>query len=41
MKFAEQLQAGTAVYPGVGHVPNEDVPDQVTADLVSFWKELA
>lgn len=40
-KFARQLQARTAVYPGVGHVPNEDVPAQVTADLVNFWKELA
>ncbi|MRH91539.1 alpha/beta fold hydrolase [Nocardia sp. SYP-A9097] len=40
-KFARQLQARTAVYPGIGHVPNEDVPAQVTADLVSFWKELA
>ncbi|WP_067568139.1 alpha/beta fold hydrolase [Nocardia acidivorans] len=41
VKFAEQLQARTAVYPGYGHVPNEDVPDQVSADLVSFWKEQA
>lgn len=40
-KFAEQLQAKTAVYPGIGHVPNEVVPEQVTADLVNFWKELA
>ncbi len=40
-EFARQLRAGTAVYPGIGHVPNEDVPAQVTADLVNFWKELA
>ncbi|WP_218719146.1 MULTISPECIES: alpha/beta fold hydrolase [unclassified Nocardia] len=39
--FARQLRARTAVYPGIGHVPNEDVPAQVTADLVNFWRELA
>lgn len=39
--FARQLGARTAVYPGIGHVPNEDVPAQVTADLVNFWKGLA
>lgn len=40
-KFAAALGAKTAVYHGHGHVPNEDVPEQVTADLVDFWKELA
>ncbi|WP_327140303.1 alpha/beta fold hydrolase [Nocardia sp. NBC_01327] len=40
-KFAQQLQARTAVYRGSGHVPNETVPDQVSADLVNFWEELA
>ncbi|MFE3099588.1 alpha/beta fold hydrolase [Nocardia tengchongensis] len=40
-EFAEQLHARTAVYPGSGHVPNEDVPDRVCADLVTFWKERA
>ncbi|WP_169813094.1 alpha/beta fold hydrolase [Nocardia jejuensis] len=40
-KFAAQLQAGTAVYHGVGHVPNEDVPEQVSADLVKFWRQNA
>ncbi|WP_067824932.1 alpha/beta fold hydrolase [Nocardia inohanensis] len=40
-RFAAQLGARTAVYHGVGHVPNEDVPEQVCADLISFWKELA
>ncbi|MFD3458526.1 alpha/beta fold hydrolase [Nocardia fluminea] len=39
--FARQLHARTAVYPGIGHVPNEDVPAQVAADLVNFWKEPA
>ncbi|WP_327153459.1 alpha/beta fold hydrolase [Nocardia sp. Root136] len=39
--FARRLRAETAVYPGIGHVPNEDVPAQVAADLVNFWKELA
>ncbi|WP_169336868.1 alpha/beta fold hydrolase [Nocardia niigatensis] len=40
-RFAAQLSAKTAVYPGSGHVPNEDVPAQVSADLVTFWKEQA
>ncbi|MEV0466018.1 alpha/beta hydrolase [Nocardia tengchongensis] len=40
-EFANQLHAQTAVYPGSGHVPNEDVPDRVCADLVTFWKERA
>lgn len=40
-EFAKQLHARTAVYPGSGHVPNEDVPDRVCADLVTFWKERA
>lgn len=40
-RFAAQLGAKTAVYPGSGHVPNEDVPDRVCADLVTFWKERA
>ncbi|MFD7844807.1 alpha/beta fold hydrolase [Nocardia sp. NPDC059764] len=40
-RFAAQLGAQTAVYPGSGHVPNEDVPDRVCADLVTFWKERA
>ncbi|NNH70404.1 alpha/beta hydrolase [Nocardia uniformis] len=36
-RFAEQLGARRAVYPGVGHLPNEDRPEQVCADLVDFW----
>ncbi|MEV6773790.1 alpha/beta hydrolase [Nocardia sp. NPDC051030] len=40
-KFAEQLGARTAVFHGSGHVPNEDVPEQVCAELVKFWRELA
>ncbi|MGW4354912.1 alpha/beta fold hydrolase [Nocardia sp. NPDC004582] len=40
-RFAAQLHAKTAVYPGSGHVPNEDVSDRVCADLVTFWKERA
>ncbi|MEC3957563.1 alpha/beta hydrolase [Nocardia sp. CDC153] len=39
-RFAEQLNAKTVVFPGSGHVPNEDVPEQVSAALVNFWKEL-
>ncbi|MFC9995205.1 alpha/beta fold hydrolase [Nocardia sp. NPDC127526] len=39
--FAAQLHAETAVYHGVGHLPNEDVPAQVCADLVKFWEETA
>ncbi|MFD6104633.1 hypothetical protein ACFWFQ_18410 [Nocardia salmonicida] len=44
IKFSPPLlvaEVGTVVYPGIGHVPNEDVPAQVTADLVNFWKEPA
>ncbi|MTE15834.1 alpha/beta fold hydrolase [Nocardia aurantiaca] len=40
-KFAKELNAKTAVYHGSGHVPNEDVPARVCADLVTFWKEQA
>ncbi|WP_228001641.1 alpha/beta fold hydrolase [Nocardia australiensis] len=40
-KLAEELQARTAVYPGSGHVPNEEVPEKVSADLVNFWSQLA
>ncbi|WP_194820051.1 alpha/beta fold hydrolase [Nocardia sp. XZ_19_385] len=36
-RFAEQLGARRVRYPGVGHLPNEDVPQQVCADLVEFW----
>ncbi|MBL1074286.1 alpha/beta fold hydrolase [Nocardia sp. 2] len=39
--FAAQLHAATAEYPGSGHLPNEEVPEQVSADLVTFWRELA
>lgn len=37
--FAAALGARTAVYPGVGHLPNEERPDEVCADLVRFWTE--
>ncbi|QLY27546.1 alpha/beta hydrolase [Nocardia huaxiensis] len=40
-RFAAQLDARTAEYPGSGHVPNEDVPERVCADLVNFWRETA
>ncbi|WP_405496977.1 alpha/beta fold hydrolase [Nocardia sp. NBC_00511] len=40
-RFAAELGARTAVFHGRGHVPNEDVPEQVCAELVNFWKELA
>ncbi|MFJ4657140.1 alpha/beta fold hydrolase [Nocardia sp. NPDC088792] len=39
--FAAQLNARTVVFHGVGHLPNEEVPEQVSADLVDFWKEQA
>ncbi|GAB0107119.1 alpha/beta hydrolase [Nocardia sp. JMUB6875] len=39
--FAKQLNAQTVVFHGSGHVPNEDVPEQVSAALVNFWKEQA
>ncbi|MEC3918958.1 alpha/beta fold hydrolase [Nocardia sp. CDC160] len=39
-RFAKQLNAKTVVFPGSGHVPNEDVPEQLSAALVNFWKEL-
>ncbi|MCM6772391.1 alpha/beta hydrolase [Nocardia sp. CDC159] len=35
--FARQLGARVAVYPGVGHLPNEERPQRVCADLVAFW----
>ncbi|AYF75922.1 alpha/beta fold hydrolase [Nocardia yunnanensis] len=37
-KFARALGAETVVFPGSGHVPNEDVPDKVCAALETFWK---
>ncbi|MGW4246503.1 alpha/beta fold hydrolase [Nocardia sp. NPDC004722] len=40
-RFARQLNAKTAVFPGSGHVPNEDAPDKVCAALETFWKEQA
>lgn len=36
-RFAAELGARTVVYPGVGHLPNEERPQQVCADLVEFW----
>lgn len=36
-RYAAQLGARHTVYPGVGHLPNEDRPEQVCADLVEFW----
>ncbi|MBF6183597.1 alpha/beta fold hydrolase [Nocardia otitidiscaviarum] len=36
-RFAAALGAHRAVYPGVGHLPNEDRPAQVCTDLVAFW----
>ncbi|WP_433713877.1 alpha/beta fold hydrolase [Nocardia sp. CA-084685] len=36
-RYAEELGARTAVYDGVGHVPNEQRPAHVCADLVDFW----
>ncbi|ATL68269.1 alpha/beta fold hydrolase [Nocardia terpenica] len=39
--FAAELGARTAIYPGVGHLPNEERPEEVSADLVKFWTEVA
>ncbi|WP_433194733.1 alpha/beta fold hydrolase [Nocardia sp. CA-107356] len=36
-RYAEELNARTAVYDGVGHLPNEERPARVCADLVAFW----
>ena len=36
-RYAEELGARTAVYDGVGHLPNEERPARVCADLVAFW----
>ncbi|MEU0503328.1 alpha/beta hydrolase [Nocardia sp. NPDC005998] len=38
-RYAEELDARTAVYEGVGHLPNEDRPARVCADLVAFWND--
>ncbi|MFI9507967.1 alpha/beta fold hydrolase [Nocardia sp. NPDC052566] len=36
-QFARDLNARTAVYPGAGHLPNEERPHQVCTDLTTFW----
>ncbi|WP_051181689.1 alpha/beta fold hydrolase [Nocardia vinacea] len=36
-RYAEELGACTAVYDGVGHLPNEERPARVCADLITFW----
>ncbi|WP_433680472.1 alpha/beta fold hydrolase [Nocardia sp. CA-119907] len=38
-RYAEELDARTAVYDGVGHLPNEERPSRVCADLVAFWND--
>ncbi|MGY4099867.1 alpha/beta fold hydrolase [Nocardia sp. R16R-3T] len=38
-RYAEELGARTAVYNGVGHLPNEERPARVCADLVAFWTD--
>ncbi|MFI5776239.1 alpha/beta fold hydrolase [Nocardia sp. NPDC051570] len=38
-RFAAELGARVAVYRGVGHLPNEERPDQVRDDLVVFWTD--
>jgi|GEM_PF-4492637 len=39
-QFAAELGARTAVYKGVGHLPNEERPEQVRDDLVAFWRDV-
>ncbi len=39
-RFAAELGARVAVYPGVGHLPNEERPQEVCADLVAFWNDV-
>ncbi|MFX0581295.1 alpha/beta fold hydrolase [Nocardia nepalensis] len=36
-RYAEELGARTAVYDGVGHLPNEERPFRVCTDLIAFW----
>lgn len=38
-RYAEEIGARTAVYDGVGHLPNEERPARVCADLVDFWTD--
>lgn len=38
-RYAEELDARTAVYDGVGHLPNAERPSRVCADLVAFWND--
>ncbi|MBF6328025.1 alpha/beta fold hydrolase [Nocardia transvalensis] len=37
-RFAAELGARTVVYPGVGHLPNEERPHKVCDDLLAFWE---
>ncbi|MFI6773021.1 alpha/beta fold hydrolase [Nocardia sp. NPDC050412] len=39
-RYAEELGARTAVYDGVGHLPNEERSARVCADLVAFWTDI-
>ncbi|WP_225731510.1 MULTISPECIES: alpha/beta fold hydrolase [unclassified Nocardia] len=39
-RYADDLGARRVVYPGVGHLPNEERPEQVCADLTAFWAEV-
>ncbi|MFG1792284.1 alpha/beta fold hydrolase [Nocardia sp. NPDC049149] len=39
-RFAADLGARRVVYAGVGHLPNEERPQQVCADLIDFWSEV-
>ncbi|MEV4125569.1 alpha/beta hydrolase [Nocardia sp. NPDC049707] len=40
-RYAEELDARTAVYEGVGHLPDAELPARVCADLVAFWTDVA
>ncbi|WNM31973.1 alpha/beta hydrolase [Streptomyces sp. Li-HN-5-11] len=36
-EFADRIGARQVVYPGAGHCPNEECPQQLCTDLVAFW----
>ena len=38
-RYAEELDARTAVYDGVGHRPSPELPARVCTDLIAFWTE--
>ena len=39
-KFRKDLQhVSVKVYPGVGHIPMEEIPDESASDILNFLKK--